>query len=104
MMGRGGKTYSYGRTKLISFLPDGTEQATQNNESGVILINNRFVIIDGVEYVYKPYGEDPLEAILEYENNHLASVRVLLPDSEKQFFIEKVEASKDSSKRLTAVA
>ena len=98
MFSRGGKTYSYTRTKTISVGDDGTERVVQASESGTIVVTNKTVIIDGVEYVYKPFGDDPLQAIVEFEHNSLGCVRVLLPDGEKQFLIEKAHTSRSSIK------
>jgi len=89
MLSRGGKTYSYGRTQTISFLSDGSEHVLQGNESGSIIITNKTVLIDGLEYCYKPMENDQLQAILDYDDAGLRSVRVLLPEGEKQYFIEK---------------
>jgi len=89
MLSRGGKTYSYGRTQTISFLSDGSEHVLQGNESGSIIITNKTVLIDGQEYCYKPMENDQLQAVLDYDDSGLRSVRVLLPEGEKQYFIEK---------------
>lgn len=89
MLSRGGKTYAYGRTQTISFLSDGSEHVLQGNESGSIIITNKTVLIDGLEYCYKPMENDQLQAILDYDDSGLRSVRVLLPEGEKQYFIEK---------------
>jgi len=96
MLSRGGKTYSYVRTQTISFLTDGSEHVVQGTESGSIIITNKTVLIDGLEYCYKPMEGEQLQAILEYDESGLRSVRVLLPDGEKQFFIEKAPATKNS--------
>lgn len=96
MISRGGKTYSYYHTQLISLLPDGTEQITQNKEKGTIIINNKTVIIDGTEYCYAPMKNEEQEAVLEYDNKDLRNVRVLLPEGEKLFFIEQSHSLKGS--------
>lgn len=92
MLSRGGKTYSYTRTQTISFLSDGSEHVVQGVETGSIIITNKTVLIDGLEYCYKPMEGEALQAILEYDDNGLMSVRVLLPDGEKQYFVEKSPA------------
>jgi hypothetical protein len=89
MLSRGGKTYSYARTQTISFLSDGSEHVVQGLEHGSIIITNKTVLIDGLEYCYKPMEGEQLQAILDYDENGLRSIRVLLSEGEKQFFIEK---------------
>lgn len=94
MLSRGGKTYPYSRTQTISFLSDGSEHVVQGNEHGSIIITNKTVLIDGLEYCYKPMEGEQLQAILDYDENGLRSVRVLLPDGEKQYFVQKAPARK----------
>jgi hypothetical protein len=94
MLSRGGKTYSYGRTQTISFLSDGSEHVVQGSESGSIIITNKTVLIDGLEYLYKPSGNEPLQAMLDYDENGLRSVRVFQHAGEKQYFIEKAVSTK----------
>ena len=89
MLSRGGKTYSYKRTQTISFQSDGSEHVTQGADYGSIIITNKTVLIDGLEYCYKPMEGEQLQAILEYDENGLRSVRVLMAEGEKQYFIEK---------------
>jgi hypothetical protein len=91
MLSKGGKTYPYDHTETISFLSDGSEHVIPGNESGSIIITNKTVLIDGLEYCYKPMEDDEqLQAILEYDENSLRSVRVLLQDGgEKQYFIQR---------------
>lgn len=89
MLSRGGKTYSYIRTQTISFLSDGSEHVVQGAETGSIIITNKTVLIDGLEYCYKPLEGEALQAILEYDDGGLMSVRVLLQDGEKQYFVER---------------
>jgi len=90
MLSKGGKTYAYGRTQTISFLSDGSEHVVQGSETGSI-------IIDGLEYLYKPYGNEPLQAMLDYDETGLRSVRVFQHGGEKQFFIDKAPATSSSS-------
>jgi hypothetical protein len=92
MLSRGGKTYAYTRTQTISFLSDGSEHVVQGSETGSIIITNKTVLIDGLEYCYKPMEGEALQAILEYDDSGLMSVRVLLQDGEKQYFVEKSAA------------
>ena len=94
MLSRGGKTYSYGRTQTISFLNDGSEHVVQGNEHGSIIITNKTVLIDGLEYCYKPMEGEQLQAILDYDESGLRSVRVILPEGEKQYFIQKSPSKK----------
>ena len=89
MLSKGGKTYSYNRTQTISFLTDGSEHVIQGNESGSILITNKTVLIDGLEYIYKPLEGETAQAFLEYDDSGLRLVRVLTHEGEKQYFVQK---------------
>jgi hypothetical protein len=89
MLSRGGKTFSYGRTQTISFLTDGSEHVIQGTESGSIIITSKTVLIDGLAYIHKPSPEEQLQALLDYDENGLRSVRVLNPNGEKQYFIDR---------------
>src|SRR5688572_20782873 len=102
MLSKGGKTYAYARTQTISFLSDGTENVSQGTEKGSIIITNKTVLIDGQEYLYKPYGNEPLQAMLDYDENGLRSVRVFQHSGEKQFFIDKAPATAPSGEATTA--
>ena len=51
-------------------------------------------MIDGLEYIYKPAENEVVQAILDYDEAGLRSVRVLLPEGEKQYFIDKNPAMK----------
>lgn len=93
MLSKGGKTYAYGRTQTISFLSDGSEHVVQGAETGSIIITNKTVLIDGLEYLYKPYGNEPLQAMLDHDENGLRSVRVFQHGGEKQYFIDKAPAT-----------
>lgn len=95
MLSRGGKTYSYDRTQTISFLSDGTEHVLQDVTNGSIIIGSKTILIDGLEYVYKPTEGEPVQALLDFDESGLRSVRVLLQEGEKQYFI-----TRDSSKAV----
>ncbi len=94
MLSRGGKTYNYDRTQYISFLSDGSEHVIHEQEAGSIIITGKTVLIDGLEYIYKPGDNEPVQATLDYDENGLRSVRVLLVDGEKQYFINRNPAVK----------
>lgn len=94
MLSKGGKTYAYARTQTISFLSDGSEHVVQGSESGSIIITNKTIMIDGLEYIYKPAENEVVQALLDYDEAGLRSVRVLLPEGEKQYFIDKNPAMK----------
>ncbi|MBS1584098.1 MAG: hypothetical protein JSS82_00920 [Bacteroidetes bacterium] len=89
MLSRGGKTFSYGRTQTISFLTDGSEHVIQGTESGSIIITSKTVLIDGLEYIHKPGANEQLQAVMDYDENGLRSIRVFLANGEKQYFIDK---------------
>lgn len=94
MLSRGGKTYAYDRAQAISFLSDGSEHVLQEEASGSIIITNKTVMIDGLEYIFKPSENEPLQALLDFDDSGLRSVRVLLPEGEKQFFINRTLSAK----------
>lgn len=89
MLSRGGKTYAYDRYQMLSFLNDGSEHVVQEETNGSIIITNKTVLIDGLEYIYKPSDNEPVQALLDFDDNGLRSVRVLLQDGEKQYFISR---------------
>jgi len=89
MLSRGGKTYSYNRTQVLTFLTDGSEQMIHEETNGSIIITSKTVLIDGLEYIFKPSDNEPVQALLDFDDNGLRSVRVLLQDGEKQYFINR---------------
>jgi hypothetical protein len=93
MLSRGGKTYAYDRCQMLSFQSDGSEHVVQEENSGSIIITNKTVMIDGLEYIYKPGDGEPLQALLDYDDNGLRSIRVLLQEGEKQYFINRNTSS-----------
>ncbi len=97
MLSRGGKTYSYTRAQSISFLSDGSEHVVQEENPGSIIITNRTVMIDGLEYIYKPTGDEAVQALLDYDENGLRSVKVLFPEGEKQYFIDRATNNVNAS-------
>lgn len=92
MLSRGGKTYAYDRTQYISFLSDGSEHVISEQASGSIIITGKTVMIDGLEYIYKPADNEPVQALLDYDESGLRSVKVLLIDGERQYFINRTPA------------
>lgn len=94
MLSRGGKTYAYDRSQTISFLSDGSEHVVQDNVNGSIIITSKTILIDGLEYIYKPAQGEPVQALLDFDEHGLRSVRVLLPEGEKQYFINRNPAMK----------
>ncbi len=94
MLSRGGKTYSYDRTQYISFLSDGSEHVISEQSSGSIIITGKTVMIDGLEYIYKPAENEPVQALLDYDDNGLRSVKVLLIEGERQYFINRNPSAK----------
>jgi len=94
MLSRGGKTYAYNRMQYISFLSDGSEHVIAEESQGSIIITGKTVLIDGLEYIYKPSDNEPVQALLDYDDNGLRSVRVLLIEGEKQYFINRTPAAK----------
>lgn len=101
MLSRGGKTYSYGRTQTISFLTDGSEHVVQDAEAGSIIMTAKTILIDGQEYCYKPGDGEQLQAIPDYDENGLRSIRVILPAGEKQYFIDKNSLPKNGMKNYS---
>lgn len=93
MLSRGGKTYAYDRYQMLSFQTDGSEHVIQEETNGSIIITNKTVLIDGLEYIYKPSEGEPVQALLDFDDNGLKSVRVLLQEGEKQYFINRAPAT-----------
>lgn len=89
MLSRGGKTYAYNRMQYISFLSDGSEHVIHEESSGSIIITGKTVLIDGQEFIYKPADNEPVQALLDYDDNGLRSVKVLLVEGEKLYFINR---------------
>jgi hypothetical protein len=42
-----------------------------------------------LEYIFKPTDNEPVQALLDFDDSGLRSVRVLLQDGEKQYFINR---------------
>jgi hypothetical protein len=91
MISRGGRTYRYTHTQFITLDLDGMENSTQINGKGSITINNKFVVIDGKEYCYAPMKGEEMQALLEYNNKELESVRIIQHDGFKRFMLEQVQ-------------
>jgi hypothetical protein len=87
MLSRGGNAYD--RTQMLTFMSDGSENVVHESTNGSIIITNKTVLIDGLEYIYKPNEDEPLQALLDYDDNGLRSIRVLLQEGEKQYFINR---------------
>ncbi len=104
MISKGGKSYSYSGTQTISYLEDGSEHVISGKESGSVIITNKSVVLDGVEYCYKPLGNELQQAALEYDDADLRCIRVFLSHGEKLFFIMKVHAAnKSTANQLSAM-
>jgi len=97
MISKGGKSYSYSGTQTISYLEDGSEHIISGKESGSVIITNKTVVLDGVEYCYKPLGNELQQAALEYDDADLSSIRVFLSHGEKLFFIKKAHSVNKST-------
>jgi hypothetical protein len=91
LISRGGRTYRYTYTQYISVDADGHEHITKDNGSGSITINNKFVVIDGKEYCYAPMKDEEKQALLEYNNKELESVRIIQQEGFRRFMLEQVQ-------------
>jgi hypothetical protein len=96
MLGQSEKTYAYTRTMTITYRPDGTEQLTNVDESGIIFISGRKVTIDGEAFVYKSADRKKIQARLNYEGGSLKSINLLMPNGgEKFYYVDKINSVKD---------
>ncbi|MEI8279201.1 MAG: hypothetical protein WCG87_05510 [Bacteroidota bacterium] len=93
------KVYTYTRTTIISYQPDGTEYITTNDESGEIIVTSDVVLIDGTGYKYKTIDSRKTEAIMHYAKGHLRSVSILLPIGEKSYFIPDTKPARRIRRR-----
>lgn len=93
------QTYAYTRTMIISFKPDGTEEISSQEESGIIFIGRKTVTIDGEAYRYKSSGRKKIQAKLNFDGGSLKSVRLSLnDDGEKLFYVDKIHNVKEAAK------
>ncbi len=96
MLGQGEKTYAYIRTMTITFKPDGTEQITRLEESGIVFVTGKTVTIDGEPYIHKSSDRKKIQARLNYDGSQLKSINLLLPNGgEKFFYVDKIASVKD---------
>jgi uncharacterized protein YxeA len=80
-------TYPY--VKVTRRFVEGEEDYTATeHEHGHITIDHDLVIIEGHEYNLKAENGHPAVAYLKVEAGKLISVNLILPDGEKEFFID----------------
>jgi hypothetical protein len=90
------KTYAYTSTMTITYKPDGTEQLSKLEESGIIFIARKTVTIDGEPYFYKSSDRKKVQARLNYDGGTLKSISLSLPDEgEKFYYVDKISSVKD---------
>lgn len=96
MLGQGEKTYAYTRTMTITYKPDGTEQISRIDESGIVFVSPKTITIDGQPYVHKSTDRRKIQARLNYEGGNLKSIQLALPNGgEKFFYVDKISSVKD---------
>ena len=96
---RQNKTYTYTRTTVISYQPDGTEYITTTDETGMVIVTHNMVKIDGTGYFYNTMDSHKAEAILHYAKGKLRSVNIILPIGEKSYFIPDVKPQRKAKRR-----
>ena len=96
MLGQSEKTYAYTRTMTITYRPDGTEQISRLEESGIVFISSKTITIDGEPYIYKSADRKKIQARLNYEGRSLKSINLALPNGgEKFFYVDKISSVKE---------
>lgn len=87
------KTYGYTQTAIITYAPDGTEQVDRAEETGILFINKKYVMIDGEPYLYKAADKKKNQARLNYDGNTLKTVSLFLPDNgQKLYYVGKINS------------
>ncbi len=96
MLSQSEKTYAYTRTMTITYKPDGTEQLSSLEESGIIFISGKTATIDGEPFVYKSSDRKKIQARLNYDGGTLKSINLSLPNGgEKFYYVDKINSVKD---------
>lgn len=96
MLGQSEKTYAYTRTMTISYKPDGSEQINRLEESGIVFVSSKTIVIDGEHFIYKSSDRKKIQARLNYEGGHLKSINLSLPNGgEKFFYVDRINSVKD---------
>lgn len=100
MLSQSEKTYAYTRTMTITYRPDGTEQLSRNDESGIVFIAKTTVTIDGEPYIFKASDRKKIQARLNYDGGTLKSINLTLPGGgEKFYYVDKINNVKDIARR-----
>jgi hypothetical protein len=96
MLGQSEKTYAYTRTMTVSYRPDGTEQITRIEESGIVFVSPKTITIDGEPYIHKSSDRKKIQARLNYEGGHLKSIQLAQPNGgEKFYYVDRINSVKD---------
>ena len=100
MLSQPEKTYAYTRTMTITYKPDGTEQISRMDESGIIFIARKTVTIDGEPYIYKSSDRKRIQVRLNHDGGTLKSINLSLPnEGEKFYYVDRINSVKDIVRR-----
>ncbi len=90
------KTYGYTQTATVSYREDGSEQVDTMDETGILFINKKYVIIDGEQYLYKSGDRKKNQARLNYDGNTLKTVSLFLPENgQKLYYVGKINSVRE---------
>lgn len=100
MLGQSEKTYAYTRTMTVTYRPDGSEQITRIDESGIVFIAEKEITIDGNQYIYKSHDKKKIKARLNYEGKVLKSITLSLSSGgQKFYYVDKIKSVNDIVRR-----
>jgi hypothetical protein len=96
MLSQSERTYAYTSTMTITYKPDGTEQLSRLQESGIVFISNKIITIDGQPFVYKSSDKRKIQARLNYDGGTLKSINLSLGDGgEKFYYVDRISSVKE---------
>lgn len=81
-------TYSFIRTRKRLIGQEFNGDDTDEIENGLIIIDKDILIVEGEEYLLKSKMGLPPEATLNIQKNKLLSVKVMMENGEKIYFID----------------
>lgn len=96
MLNQTEKTYGYTQTATITYRPDGTEQVSKMEETGILFVNKKYVVLEGEQFLYKSSDRKRVQARLNYDGNTLKTVSLFLPNNgEKLYYVGKINSVKE---------
>lgn len=81
-------TYSFIRTRKRLIGQEFNGDDTDEIENGLIIIDKDILIVEGEEYLLKSKMGLPPEAVLNIQKNRLITVKVMMENGEKIYFID----------------